>query len=89
MKTINIIIFGLSTMILLNGCAVWKDLNTPVRKTRKKQVKKPDPYKPTTLPDGTTTGLNEYERAYIKGIDKDFEHRKAMNSRKVFGTQKR
>ena len=90
MKKINLIIFCLGAMIFLNGCAVWKDLNTPVRKTRKpKKVSKPKPYEPTTLPDGTTVGLNSYERAYIQGIDKDFENRKARNARKVFGTSKR
>lgn len=85
--------FCLSTIIFLNGCAVWKDLNTPVRKTRKtkntKKASKPKPYEPTTLPDGTTVGLNSYERAYIQGIDKDFENRKARNARKVFGTSNR
>ena len=90
MKKINLIIFCLSAIIFLNGCAVWKDLNTPVRKTRKpEQVSKPKPYEPTTLPDGTTVGLNKYERAYIQGIDKDFERRKAQNAKKVFGTSKR
>ncbi len=90
MKKISLIIFCLSAIIFLNGCAVWKDLNTPVRKTKKtKQVDKPKPYEPTTLPDGTTVGLNNYERAYIKGIDKDFERRKAQNAQKVFGTSKR
>ena len=90
MKKINLIIFCLSAIFFFNGCAVWKDLNTPVRKTRKpEQVSKPKPYEPTTLPDGTTVGLNKYERAYIQGIDKDFERRKAQNAKKVFGTSKR
>ena len=90
MKKINLVIFCLSSIIFLNGCAVWKDLNTPIRKRKRtKQASKPKPYEPTTLPDGTTVGLNSYERAYIQGIDKDFENRKARNARKVFGTSKR
>ena len=90
MKKISIIMFCLSAIIFLSGCAVWKDLNTPVRKTKKpKQVSKPKPYEPARFPDGSTVGLNNYERAYIQGIDKDFERRKALNARKVFGTSKR
>jgi hypothetical protein len=73
-------------MIFLNGCALWKELNTPVRKTRKtKQVKNPTKPEPTTLPDGSTIGYNDYEKAYIKSIDRDFERQKAENSKKVFG----
>jgi len=73
-------------MFLLNGCALWKELNTPVKKTRKtKRVKNPDKDKPIVLPDGTTVGYNDYEKAYIKGFDKDFERQKAENSKKVFG----
>jgi len=88
MKKINLIIFCLSIMIFLNGCAVWKDLNTPIRKRKKaQQVKKEREIE--TLPDGTTVGLNAYERKYIKSIDKDFKRREDLNSRKVFGIKSR
>jgi len=83
-------IFCISSIILLNGCAVWKDLNTPVRKSKKTiQASKPKPYEPQTLPDGSTVGLNSYEKAYIDGLNKDFKRREQLNARKVFGTSKR
>lgn len=89
MKKISILIFCLSAIILLaGGCAVWKDLNTPVRKTRRsKRASKPKPkaYEPETLPDGSTVGLNKYEKAYMDSLDKDFKRQQEINSRKVFG----
>jgi hypothetical protein len=73
-------------MILGSGCALWKDLNTPVRKTRKpRTVTKPKVYEPEILPDGTTAGLNSYEKRYMEGLNKNFKRRERLNAKKVFG----
>ncbi|MCP3967015.1 MAG: hypothetical protein GY750_13970 [Lentisphaerae bacterium] len=40
---------------------------------------------PVTFPDGTTTGLNSYEKDYIKSINQDFEKQKEINKKRVFG----
>lgn len=89
MKKISMLIFCLAAIIIFaGGCAVWKDLNTPVRKTRRtRRTSKPKPkaYEPETLPDGSTVGLNKYEKAYMDGFDKDFKRQQEINSRKVFG----
>lgn len=91
MKKISMLIFCLSTIILLTGgCAIWKDLNTPVKKTKKTaNTSKPKPYEPQTLPDGSTVGLNSYEKAYMDGLNKDFKRREQLNARKVFGVSGR
>ena len=85
-KKISVFIFCLSAIVfLVSGCAVWKDLNTPLKKRKTTALGKPAAYKPETLPDGSTTGLNEYEKAYIDDIDKSFKRQQQINSRKVFG----
>jgi hypothetical protein len=86
MKKISLFIFCLSTIIILTGgCAVWKDLNTPIKKRKKTQQRQKD-REEEVLPDGSTIGLNSYERKYLNSIDKNFKRREQMNSRKVFGT---
>ena len=85
MKKISVLIFCLTaTVFLVGGCAVWKDLNTPIRK-RKKTPKLNKPAEPETLPDGSTVGLNKYEMEYLKDIDKASKRRQQQNYRKVFG----
>ena len=87
MKKINLIIFCLSVIIFINGCAVWKDLNTPIKKRKKtQQVQKDREEEP--LPDGSTIGLNAYERKYLRSIDKNFKRREELNARKVFGIKR-
>jgi hypothetical protein len=90
LKKISLLIFCFCAIIFLaGGCAVWKDLNTPIRKPKKakktKQLDKTKTKEPETFPDGSTVGLNNYEKAYLKGIDKNFKRREKQNYRKVFG----
>ena len=87
MKKISVLIFCLTAIIFIaGGCAVWKDLNTPIRKRKKTtQLRKPAAYEPETLPDGSTVGLNKYEMEYVKDIDKASKRRQQQNYRKVFG----
>jgi hypothetical protein len=71
--------------MLCNGCKLWDELNTPVRKSKTAKKPEPKPYEPTILPDGTTKGLNKYEMEYVKDIEGDFEKRRRQNYRKIFG----
>jgi len=81
-------ILALSAVFLASGCAVWKDLNTPLKKRKKtQQINKTA--EPETFPDGSTVGLNKLERAYINDIDKDAKRRQQQNYRKVFGGSRR
>ena len=76
------------TLFSLSGCAVWKDLNTPVRKKKTKEqqaISKAKAAEKKVLPDGTVVGLNSYEKRYIDGIDQNFKRQEKRNSRKVFG----
>ena len=84
MKKISMFVFLSTIILLVSGCAVWKDLNTPVRRTKKrKKIEKP--YEPKTLPDGSTLGLNKVEKQYMDDIDSSFNADKKKNSKKVFG----
>jgi len=84
MQKISMLIFLTSIILLVSGCAVWKDLNTPVRRTRRpKKVAKP--YEPKVLPDGSTVGLNKVEKKYMDDINSNFKTEERKNSKKVFG----
>ena len=87
MKKINALILCFTAIVfLVSGCAVWKDLNTPIKKRKKtKQLEKAKTEEPETFPDGSTVGLNNYERQYINDIDKASKRRQQQNYRKVFG----
>jgi hypothetical protein len=89
LKKISVLIFCLTAIVFLaSGCAVWKELNTPIRKRKKtKQLNKPA--EPETLPDGSTVGLNKYEMEYVNDIDKSFKRQEKQNYRKVFGGSSR
>ena len=85
MKKIGAFIFCLVAMVLSgSGCRLWEELNQPPKK-RVKTAKKDNVYKPATLPDGTTSGLNDYEMQYIKDINQEFKQRQQRNARSVFG----
>lgn len=66
------------------GCSFLQELRNPKKKPAD-TVQKPVSNKPEVLPDGTTSGFNDYEKQYINDIDQDFKRRQQQNSRKVFG----
>ncbi|MDD5598696.1 MAG: hypothetical protein PHV82_12185 [Victivallaceae bacterium] len=77
-----------AALICFSGCSFIQELRNPQKrpqKTAEKTVRKPVSNEPEVLPDGTTYGLNPYEKQYINDIDQDFKRRQQLNSRKVFG----
>ena len=86
MKKISVLVFCCIAIIFLTGgCAVWKDLNTPLKRRKRKPPKKSASYEPETFPDGSTVGLNKYEKEYINDIEKASKRQEKQNYRKVFG----
>lgn len=84
MKTLLIFISFAALIGFSSGCAFLEELRNP-KKQQSKTVQKPVSNEPEVLPDGTTSGLNDYEKEYINAIDQNFKRRQQLNSRKVFG----
>ena len=84
MKSFLTFLCLVALICMAGGCQLLDELRNP-KKKQPKTVRKPLPAEPEVLPDGTTYGLNPYEKEYIKDINQDFKRRQQLNSRKVFG----
>ena len=85
MKKISVFIFCFTTIVLLGcGCKLLDELNKPKSK-KIKRTRKTAASKARVLPDGSTVGLNEYEKEYLKAIDESFKRQRQRNAGKVFG----